>query len=119
MKICIAGWYFRPNFMHAVRDSDYPAYVVKHREGDTFGIASRLYGNQGLEFGAYRQFVENRWDGKEDVFFCHDDIAVSDKWAFNDVERLAGMGVDQADLEQSARVGTGPTGIADHARISS
>jgi hypothetical protein len=49
-----------------------------------------------LEFGAYRQYVEHHWDGESDVFFCHDDVEVSDTKAFHDVERLAGMGVDHA-----------------------
>lgn len=96
MKICVAGWYFRQPFLDAVAMSGYAAFVVKHREGDTGILASALHENRGLEFGAYRQYVENHWDGVSDVFFCHDDAAVSDISAFADVERLNEMGVDQA-----------------------
>lgn len=96
MKICVAGWYYRPVFLSAISESPYDAFVVKHREGNTLGLPSRPYENRGLEFGAYRQYVENHWDGVSDVFFCHDDSEVSDASAFRDVESLGDMGVDQA-----------------------
>ena len=96
MKICVAGWYFRPRFLEAVRISVYEAFVIQHREGDTRGIPSKLYENRGLEFGAYRQYIENHWDGESDVFFCHDDVEVRDLRAFGDIESLNGLGVDQA-----------------------
>ena len=96
MKICVAGWYYRPAFLSAISESPYDAFVVKHREGNTLGLPSRLYENLGLEFGAYRQYVENHWDGVSDVFFCHDDSEVSGASAFRDVESLGDMGVDQA-----------------------
>jgi DNA-binding FadR family transcriptional regulator len=55
-----------------------------------------VYANRGLEFGAYRQYVENHWDGESDVLFIHDDAEVSDLKAFDDVAALADMGVDHA-----------------------
>ena len=96
MKICIAGWYFRPTFLEAVALSGYGAFVVKHRPGDTFILPSELYENRGLEFGAYRQYVEHHWHGESDVFFCHDDTEVSDLSAFRDLESLNDIGVDHA-----------------------
>lgn len=96
MKICIAGWYFRPTFLDAVAHSGYDAFVVKHREGDTQGLPSKLYPNLGLEFGAYRQFAENHWDGVSDVLFLHDDTEVSGPEVFSRVEALNAMGVDHA-----------------------
>lgn len=96
MKICVAGWYFRPSFLNMIVTSGYEAFVVKHREGDTCGIPSKLHENIGLEFGAYRQYVENHWDGESDVLFLHDDAEVSESVAFEDVSLLNPMGVDQA-----------------------
>ncbi len=96
MKICISGWYFREQFLKDVAISGYEAYVIKHAEGDTQGIPSTLYANRGLEFGAYRQYVRNHWDGVSDVLFCHDDVAISDMSAFHDVETLNALGVDHA-----------------------
>ncbi len=98
MKICIAGWYFRPNFLKAIYYNKYEAFVIKHREGDTQGIPSELYPNKGLEFGAYRQYVEKHWDGESDVLFLHDD---TEFWecadtALEDVESLGQMGVEHA-----------------------
>lgn len=96
MNICIAGWYFRPQFLLAVERSGYEALVIKHREGDQCWLTAKSYPNLGLEFGAYRQYVENHWDGVSDVFFCHDDAEVSDVSAFSDIAQLAERGVDQA-----------------------
>ena len=96
MKICVAGWYYRPDYLIAVRESGYPAFVVQHRPGETQGLPCALHENRGLEFGAYRQYVENHWDGSSDVFFTHDDAAVSSLFAFRYLERLAIIGVDQA-----------------------
>src|SRR4030095_8836194 len=94
MKICIAGWYFRPDFMRTIRDSGYEAVVIKHREGDTQGIPSMLYDNVGLEFGAYRQYVMNHWDGESHVLFLHDDTEISDPICLDDMEAVRGTGVD-------------------------
>ena len=96
MKICVAGWYFRPSLFEAVAHSGFESFVVKHREGNTCGLPSALYENVGLEFGAYRKYVENHWDGESDVFFMHDDAIVSDLSAFNDIASLDDRGVDQA-----------------------
>jgi hypothetical protein len=96
MKICVAGWYFRPEYLKAVASSGYDSFVIKHKEGDTQGIPSQLYENRGLEFGAYKKYVEEHWDGVSDVFFCHDDAEVSDLIAFKDVEGLKDRGVEQA-----------------------
>ncbi len=100
MKICIAGWYFRPAFLRMVQCSGYDAFVIQHRDGDTEGIPAKLYPNVGLEFGAYRQYVENHWDGESDVLFLHDDAEVSDTVAFRDIETLSLRGVDQAYIFQ-------------------
>ena len=70
--------------------------MIKHREGDTQGLQSKLYENRGLEFGAYRQYVENHWDGESDVLFCHDDTELSSRSALEDIASLNDMGVDQA-----------------------
>lgn len=96
MKICVAGWYFRPDFLTAVKASGFDAFVIKHREGNTQGLESALYPNVGLEFGAYRQYLENHWDRKSDVLFIHDDAEVSDQIAFQDIDSLSSRGVEQA-----------------------
>ena len=96
MKICISGWYFRQTFFEAVAMGGYGAFVVKHQPGDTGILESELHENRGLEFGAYRQYVENHWDGESDVFFCHDDAEVSDVQVFRDIALLEDMGVDHA-----------------------
>lgn len=96
MKICIAGWYFRPTFFESVAMSGYAAFVVKHRPGDTWILHSELHENRGLEFGAYRQYVEKHWDGTSDVFFCHDDTEVASPRVFEEIASLGDMGVDHA-----------------------
>lgn len=68
--------------------------MVKHREGDTQGIPSALYENRGLEFGAYRKYAENHWDGISDVLFCHDDAEIQDIAGLHDLAQIDGMGVD-------------------------
>ncbi len=115
MKICIAGWYFRPRFLQMVAMSGYEAIVIKHREGDTQRIPSMLYDNQGLEFGCYRKYVEHHWDGESDVLFMHDDAEVSDTSGFADIEHLKEMGVEQAYIfqdETHAAVNVGVHGRA-------
>lgn len=96
MTICIAGWYYRPSFLNMVRASDYPAFVIQHRDGPTCGIPAALYPNAGLEFGAYRQYVEHHWDGESDVLFLHDDVELASPDGLDDVRRLRAMGVEQA-----------------------
>lgn len=96
MKICVSGWYFRPLYLSMINFCRYEAFVVKHREGNVQCIESKLYPNLGLEFGAYRQYVENHWDGKSDVFFTHDDAEVPDDSAFHQVASLKKLGVEQA-----------------------
>lgn len=96
MKICICGWYYRPKFLQAIKESGYEAFVVQHRPGDTHGIPSAMHPNLGLEFGAYRQYLENHWDGVSDVLFLHDDTELPDIDALKDIEGLAGRGVEQA-----------------------
>ncbi len=100
MKICIAGWYFRPRFLQMVRDSGYESIVIAHRDGPTQGIPSIVYDNVGLEFGCYRKYVEHHWDGESDVLFLHDDAEVSDTSAFASIESLAERGVEQAYIFQ-------------------
>lgn len=100
MKICVAGWYFRPRFLGVIRDSGYDALVIKHREGKTCGLSSILYDNAGLEFGAYRKYVEHHWDGTSDVFFCHDDTELSTPLALAHIESLNDRGVNQAYIFQ-------------------
>lgn len=96
MKICVCGWYFRPQLLRDLRISGYETFVIKHREGDTQGLESALYENVGLEFGAYRQYVENHWDGESDVLFLHDDAELSDISALDEIATLRERGVEQA-----------------------
>lgn len=100
MKICIAGWYFRPKFldkMYRARIAGFDAFMIKHREGDSRGVPSQLYPNYGLEFGAYRQYVENHWDKQSDVLFLHDDTEISDAVStLGAIESLNERGVDHA-----------------------
>ncbi len=96
MKICISGWYYRPRFIEAVKDSGYDAFIIKHRDGECLSIPNFLYPNRGLEFGAYRAYAEKHWDGESDVLFLHDDTEVSDLSVFSMIESLNNMGVDQA-----------------------
>lgn len=96
MKICVAGWYFRPKFLLMLKNSGFETFVVMHRDGDTHGLPSMLYPNIGLEFGCYRSYVEDHWDGVSDVLFVHDDVELSDTVGLHDVASLAGIGVEQA-----------------------
>lgn len=115
MQICIAGWYYRPRFLDAVKASGYPTFVVQHREGDRRGLPGELYENLGLEFGAYRQYVNNHWDWESDVLFIHDDAEVMDARAFRDIETLNAIGVDQAYIfedEQNEMINGGAHGRA-------
>lgn len=82
--------------MTAIRKSGYDAMVVQHREGNTHGIPAMLYDNMGLEFGAYRKYVEHHWDGSSDVLFIHDDMEILDQSGLRSIETLGGLGVDQA-----------------------
>lgn len=100
MKICVAGWYYRPNYLRAIFRSGFDSFVVKHREGNAGGLPSKLYPNLGLEFGAYRQYVMNDWDDESDVFFTHDDVEVTDECAFRDIAGLRKMGVEHAYIFQ-------------------
>jgi hypothetical protein len=68
-------------------------------------VQSQLYPNLGLEFGAYRQYLENHWDGESDVLFCHDDADGSSEVAvrqgttmkaLEEISTLNSLGVDHA-----------------------
>lgn len=96
MRICIAGWYFWPEFLLTIGCSIYDAFVIKHREGETQHIPSQLYPNLGLEFGAYKQYVEHHWDGESDVLFLHDDADLKIDDALDDICQLRKLGVEQA-----------------------
>lgn len=102
MAICIAGWYFRKSFFESIASSGIPAFVVKHREGDTLGIPSALYENRGLEFGAYREYVKNHWDGKSDVLFIHDDTEILDPIALEQIQTFRSMGVEHCYIFSNA-----------------
>ncbi len=99
MKLCVAGWYYRPQLMQTlnwITDRD-KVFVIKHRDGNCLDIPSKQYPNLGLEFGAYRQYVENEWDGMSDVLFMHDDACLSGKLSvLDDIASLRDMGVEQA-----------------------
>ncbi len=101
MSICICGWYFNESFLKTVAASGYSAFVVKHREGDTQGIPSALYENRGLEFGAYRDYILNHWDGESDVLFMHDDTEIIDPQALYHVTSLRGGSIDHAYIFSS------------------
>jgi hypothetical protein len=100
VKICVCGWYFREQFLRDLSLSDYETFVIKHRDGNTHGLRHVRYSNHGLEFGAYRQYVRNHWDGESDVLFLHDDTEITDLQALKDIETLNEMGVDQAYIFQ-------------------
>lgn len=102
MSICIAGWYFRKKFFSDILASGIPAFVVKHREGDTLGIPSALYENRGLEFGAYREYVQNHWDRTSDVLFIHDDTEILDSIVLDQVQTFRAMGVEHCYIFSSA-----------------
>ena len=93
----------------------YNVFVIKHREGDQCRHDAKLYPNVGLEFGAYRQYVENHWDGVSDILLCHDDVELSDISALDAIASLNEMGVDQAYIfhdENEEYVNSGAHGRA-------
>lgn len=102
LTICIVGWYFRAQFLKAIKESGYSAFVVRHRTGDTQGIPYADHPNLGLEFGAYRQYVENHWDGTSDILFLHDDTDILNMGALALADSLGQMGIGHAYIFSSA-----------------
>ncbi len=97
MKICIAGWYFHPPLLIAIANSPYDAFIVKHREGNTYAVRSVVVENHGLEFGCYHHYLMNHWDGTSDVLFMQDDGEFRDLSALADIDALMFKGhIDQA-----------------------
>ena len=87
MKICIAGWYYYPEFYEEIARSPYEAFVVKHRPGDTKGIPSVLIENIGMEFGCYAYYMDRVWDRESDVLFLHDDVKIKDPFVFRKIAK--------------------------------
>lgn len=96
MKICVIGWYFNPEFFSIVEALPYPAFVVKHREGDCRSIPSELHENVGLDFGAFQQYLLNHWDGESPVLFIQDDTMIHDIRCFEHIEEMGAYGVQHA-----------------------
>lgn len=101
MRICVCGWYFRPEVYAAlaVVNDRHPVTVIANQlTRDAFLMADRIRvisrENVGLEFGAYQHYLETCWLG-DDVLFMHDDIAVSDLSVF---DRISALDCDQAFL---------------------
>lgn len=87
MNICVSGWYFHAPLLEAIARSGYLAFVVKHRDRDTFGIPSVMTPDaKGLEFGCYQQYLMEHWNGG-DVLFMQDDGEIHGN-ALSDIEAL-------------------------------
>lgn len=69
MKICVCGYYYRPEFYRELKASGYEAKVIGKVPGDQADV---VIPNVGLEWAAYDYYVNHFWDG-EDVLFTHDD----------------------------------------------
>ncbi len=95
MNICVVGWYFRQTLFHKLFRSGYDCFVVKHRAGKTGHLPGASHPNAGLEFGAYRQYMENYWDGEADVLFIHDDTEILDIRALERIAALRELELDQ------------------------
>src|SRR6185295_13186107 len=100
MNICVVGWYFRPKFIKALESSRRNVFVIKHREGDSGSLPSKPYPNIGLEFGAYRQYMDNHWDGRSAVLFCHDDTEILSSNALDQIETLEERDINHAYIFQ-------------------
>jgi hypothetical protein len=102
MEICVAGWYFKDNFIE-VLNKVYPKYkitIVSHLDSDSdFYYINRIpvlpIPNIGLEFGIYDYYLKKIWDGKSRVLFIHDDTEVEDPNVF---DAIAGLRHDCAYL---------------------
>lgn len=87
MKICVCGWYFNENFMRQLEEQKkYPVVVVSHKR-----VPIRLphvyRPNVGLEWGAYDHYLKRIYDGKDKVFFTHDDNEAEDIGVFDDLAK--------------------------------
>ncbi len=90
MKICVLGWYYDSEFMQVLENihHKYPVQIVAHRPNETTSLPIVLIDNIGLEFGGYDYYVKNLWDGKDSVFFTHDDTLVVDIEVFDKIAQI-------------------------------
>lgn len=78
MRIAIAGWYFLDDFYASLWrvHEKYPVFIVAHRENNAlanFDLPFIITPNEGLEWGAYNDYLMRIWSG-DNVLFCHDDM---------------------------------------------
>lgn len=85
MRICVCGWYYRPEFYRVLDASVYKRCTVGKRASY---YADTVIANIGLEWAAYDYYVRNVWEG-EDVLFTHDDAEITQE-ALDTVNRLDG-----------------------------
>ncbi len=89
MQICVAGWYFPPDFYDALRGvaDRFDVVVVANRAGDTRGLPTVRRENTGLDWGAFAHFLDQAWTPGADVLFLQDDTRVADGF-WQDVEAI-------------------------------
>jgi len=88
MQICVIGWDFNKSLYQSLSSTDYDAFTVLHKKGDTQGVPFQLVPNVGLEWGAYDYFLQNNWDRRSPVLFMQDDITVKSPTFFKEVSLL-------------------------------
>ncbi len=121
MNVCVVGWYYTESFYDTLRPfHDHGSvFVIQHRpdvDNICFGLSYDLYPNEGLEFGAYDQYLKNHWDGDADVLFIQDDTLVTLGDSFIQISKLADHGIQMAyifnsEYEEIAMAGIHGRGI--------
>lgn len=88
MKICVCGWYFNEGFMRDLErvHKKYPVVVVSHRN-KPIRLPHVYIPNVGLEWGAYNYYLKYIYDGKDKVFFTHDDNDIEDIGVFDELAK--------------------------------
>lgn len=89
MQVCVAGWYFPPDFYDALqRVADrFDVVVVANRSGDTRGLRTIRRENTGLDWGAFSYFLDHAWQPGASVLFLQDDTRIGDAF-WEDVEAI-------------------------------
>ncbi len=86
IDICVCGWYLRQYdewyaALHRVHHAGkHRVWVVANRDDDylrEFDLPYSIRFNNGLEWGAYNDYLMNLWNGHRGVLFCHDDIEIN------------------------------------------